>query len=157
MNALKTWYFGLQQRERWIVSFGMAAAVVIIVWWSMRILGGEMQTLRTAVDTKQRLLVDVARIEATQPSGVVGNREANNQPLYLLVSNTAGSYGLEPPRTRANGPSGVDVTVQNASFDALMAWLVALHDMYGVDVETASITNAREPGLVNGSLLLRRL
>jgi len=129
MNALKTWYFGLQQRERWIVSFGMAAAVVIIVWWSMRILGGEMQTLRTAVDTKQR----------------------------LLVSNTAGSYGLEPPRTRANGPSGVDVTVQNASFDALMAWLVALHDMYGVDVETASITNAREPGLVNGSLLLRRL
>ena len=157
MNALKTWYFGLQQRERWIVSFGMAAAVVIIVWWSMRILGGEMQTLRTAVDTKQRLLVDVARIEATQPTGLVRSGETNNQPLYLLVSNTAGSYGLEPPRTRANGPSGVDVTVQNASFDALMAWLVALHNMYGVDVETVSISNARDPGLVNGNLLLRRL
>ena len=157
MNALKTWYFGLQQRERWIVSFGMAAAVVIIVWWSMTRLGSEMETLRTAVDTKQRLLIDVARIEATQPSGIVSNREANNQPLYLLVSNTAHSYGLEAPRTRANGPSGVDVTVQNASFDALAAWLVALHNTYGVDVETASFSPARAPGLVNGNLLLRRL
>jgi type II secretory pathway component PulM len=156
MNALKTWYFGLQQRERWIVSIGLAAGAVIVMWWSMARLGDEMELLRTSVDTKQRLLIDVARIEATQPSGVASNREANNQPLYLLVDQTAPAYGLQQPRARANGPSGVDVTVQNASFDALMAWLVALHDMYGVDVETVSITNAREPGLVNGNLLLRR-
>jgi type II secretory pathway component PulM len=156
MNALKAWYFGLQQRERWIVSIGLAAGVVIIMWWSMRSLGAQMETLRTAVDTKQRLLIDVARIEATRGSEVVSNRRANDKPLYLLVSDTAPSFGLEQPRARMNGPSGVDVTVQNASFDALMAWLVALHDMYGVDVETVSITNAREPGLVNGNLLLRR-
>ncbi|HVJ29776.1 MAG TPA: type II secretion system protein GspM [Gammaproteobacteria bacterium] len=157
MNALKAWYFGLQQRERWIVSIGAAAAVVIIVSWLMASLVAQMDTLRTAVDTKQRLLIDVARIEATQPSGVVSRRQENNEPLYLLISNTAPSYGLEQPRTRQNGPSGVDVTLQNASFDALMAWLVALHGMYGVDVETFSITNARDPGLVSGTLLLRRL
>jgi type II secretory pathway component PulM len=157
MAWLKTWYFGLQQRERWIVSIGIAAGVVIIMSWLMARLGAEMETLRTSVDTKQRLLIDVARVEAMQPGGGVSKRPANDQPLYLLVSNTAPSYGLEPPRTRMNGPNGVDVTVQNASFDALMAWLVALHDMYGVDVETVSITNARDPGLVNGNLLLRRL
>ena len=157
MNALKTWYFGLQQRERWIVSIGFVAAIVIIVWWSMTRLSSEMQTLRTAVDTKQRLLIDVARIEATQPSGVVSNRQSNDQPLYVLVSKTATQYGLEEPRTRGNGPSGVDVTVQNASFDAIATWLVALHNTYGVDVETASFSPARAPGLVNGNLLLRRL
>jgi type II secretory pathway component PulM len=37
-----------------------------------------------------------------------------------------------------------------------MVWLVALHDKDGVDVETASFSPAREPGLVNGNLLLRR-
>jgi len=156
VNALKTWYFGLQERERWIVSIGFLAGVIIIVWWSMTRLGNEMQTLRTAVDTKQRLLIDVARIETAEPTRVVSNREANNQPLYLLVSTTAPSFGLEAPRTRANGPSGVDVTVQNASFDALAAWLVALHNTYGVDVETASFSPARAPGLVNGNVLLRR-
>ena len=156
MNALKTWYFGLQQRERWIVSIGLAVGVVIVMWWSMARLGDATETLRTAVDTKQKLLVDVARVEATQAPGVSTNPQTSGKPLYLLVSDTAPTYGLEQPRTRMNGPNGVDVTVQNASFDALMAWLVALHDMYGVDVETVSITNAREPGLVNGNLLLRR-
>ena len=155
MNALKTWYFGLQQRERWIVSIGLAVGVVIVTWWSMARLGAATETLRSAVDTKQQLLIDVARVEATQAPGVT-NPQTSSKPLSLLVSDTAPTYGLVEPRTRMNGPNGVDVTVQNASFDALMAWLVALHDMYGVDVETVSITNAREPGLVNGNLLLRR-
>ena len=157
MNALKTWYFGLQPRERWIVSVGAVAAVIIVLWWSLTKLGAEMQTLRTSVDTKQRLLIDLARIETTQPAGVSRNPAANNKPLFQLVSDTAPSFGLVEPRTRLNGPNGVDVTVQNASSDALMAWLVALHTMYGVDVETVSISNARDPGLVNGNLLLRRL
>jgi general secretion pathway protein M len=156
MNALKTWYFGLQERERWIVSIGFLAAIVIIVWWSMTRLGSEMQTLRTTVDTKQRLLIDVARVEATQAPGVARNPETNNQPLYLVVDNSAPAYGLQQPRTRTNGPNGVDVTVQNASFDAVAAWLVTLHNTYGVDVETASFSPARAPGLVNGNLLLRR-
>lgn len=157
MNALKTWYFGLQQRERWIVAVGLAVGVLIVTWWSMARLGDATETLRSAVDTKQQLLIDVSRLEASQPSnGGASNPNTSNQPLYLLVSNTAPAHGLEQPRTTMNGPNGVNVTVQNASFDALMAWLVALHDMYGVDVETVSITNAREPGLVNGNLLLRR-
>jgi hypothetical protein len=29
--------------------------------------------------------------------------------------------------------------------------------MYGIEVETASLTPTREPGLVNANLLLRRL
>ena len=156
MNALKTWYFGLQERERRIVTLGFVAAVVIIVWWSMTRVGSEMERLRTAVDTKQRLLIDVARIEATQPPDVVNNPQTSNKPLSVLVSDTAPTFGLVEPRTRANGPNGIDVTVQNASFDALAAWLVALHNTYGVEVETVSISNARAPGLVNGNLLLRR-
>ena len=40
--------------------------------------------------------------------------------------------------------------------DAIAEWLVALHDSYGVDVETASITPTREPGFVNATFLLRR-
>ena len=155
MNALKTWYFGLQERERWIVSIGFAAAAVIIVWWSMARLGSEMQTLRTAVDTKQRLLIDVARSRPPSRTGSSAIVRRQSAPLSTREQ-TAPSYGLEAPRTRANGPSGVDVTVQNASFDALAAWLVALHNTYGVDVETASFSPARAPGLVNGNLLLRR-
>ncbi len=123
----------------------------------MRPLRAELTTLRAAVETKQRLLVDVARVEVAQPANVVSNRQGADQTLYVIIDNTAGPYGLGTPRTRANGPSGVDVTLQGVPFDALVAWLVTLHSTYGVEVETASFSNAREPGLVNGQVSLHRL
>jgi type II secretory pathway component PulM len=155
---MKAWFFGLAVRERWIVSVGVAVAAAIILWgFVVRPLRAEVTALRSAVDTKQRLIVDVARIEIAQPSSVVSNRQGADQTLVVIVTNTAGTYGLGNPRTRQNGPSGLDVTLQGVPFDAVMAWLVALHDNYGVDVESTSLSNAREPGLVNGQVSLHRL
>jgi type II secretory pathway component PulM len=155
---MKAWFFDLQMRERWLVAIGAAAAVVIVVWGFVLLpLNDEVERLRASVDTKQRLLIDVARIEGESPASVATNRQGNNQTLMVIVGNTAGSHGINPSRTTANGPSGVNVSIQNASFDALAAWLVTLHESYGIDVESASFSNAREPGLVNGQLSLRRL
>jgi general secretion pathway protein M len=155
---MKAWFLGLQPRERLIVAIGAAAALVIIAWgFVLRPLNAEATRLRTSVDTKQRLLIDVARIEGSQPTAAGTNRQGAEQTLVVIIDNTARSHGLGSPRTRANGPSGVDVSIQNAPFDALVAWLLVLHGTYGVDVETASFSSAREPGLVNGQLLLRRL
>jgi type II secretory pathway component PulM len=155
---MKAWFFGLEMRERWIVVIGAMAAVAIVLWGLVvRPLRAEITTLRTAVDTKQRLLIDVARIEGSQASSVPGGRQGADQTLVVIVDNTARSYGLDLPRTRANGPSGVDVTFQGASFDSLVAWLLVLHGTYGVDVETASFSSGREAGLVNGQVSLHRL
>jgi type II secretory pathway component PulM len=155
---MKAWFYGLQMRERWIVAAGALAALVIVVWgFVMTPLRAEIATLRTAVDTKQRLLIDVTRIENDQPAAIAGNREGAGQALVVIVANTAASHGLDFPTNRPNGPSGVNVSFQGASFDSLMAWLLALHDTYGVDVESASFSSAREVGLVNGQISLRRL
>lgn len=155
---MKTWFYGLQPRERWIVSAGAVIAVIIIVWgFVVKPLRAETAALRASVDAKERLLVDVARIEGEQPSSVVSNRQGAGQTLYVIIADTARDHGLNPPRTRANGPSGVDVSFQGEPFDAVVAWLLVLHDTYGVDVETASFSSGRGPGLVNGQLLLRRL
>ena len=126
------WFYGLQPRERWIVAIGAAAALLIVVWWSVASLHADIALLQSSVDTKQRLLIDVSRVPGAQTSTPVDDQDGRDQPLYLLVENTAGTFGLEPPRTRANGPSGVDV-------------------------ETATLAPAREPGFVNATLLLRRL
>jgi general secretion pathway protein M len=154
---MKAWFYGLQPRERWIVAIGAAVAVLIVVWGLVvKPLRAEIVRLQASVDTKQRLLIDVSRLQGG-PTKPVEGQQGRDQPLYLLVNNTVGTYGLETPRARANGASGVDVTLQNASFDAILAWLVALHNSYGVDVETASVAPARESGYVNATLLLRRL
>ena len=154
---MKAWFYGLQSRERWILAIGAAAAVLIVIWGFVVTLQDEIEILRTSVDTKQRLLIDVARVEAERPSTVTGNRTGTEQTLVVIVDNTARNHGLDLPRTRANGPSGVDVSFQGASADALLAWLVVLRETYGIEVETASFSGAREPGLVTGQISLRRL
>ena len=155
---MKAWFFGLQPRERAIVVVGAVAAAIIVLWgFVLKPLGDMTAELRTSVELKQQLLADVVRVEATAPDAVAANLQGTGQTLLVVVSNTAAAHGLGQPRTRQNGPSGIDVTLQSASFDSLVAWLVTLHDTYGVDVETASFNSAREPGLVNGQVLLHRL
>jgi general secretion pathway protein M len=155
---MKAWFYGLQPRERWIVAVGATAAVLIIVFgFIIRPLRAEVAALRTSVDAKERLLVDVARIEGQQPAAIASNRQGGQQTLMVIIDTTASSHGLSQPRARANGPSGVDVSFQGESFDAVVAWLLVLHGTYGIDVETASFSPGRAPGLVNGQLLLRRL
>jgi type II secretory pathway component PulM len=83
--------------------------------------------------------------------------EGANQTLVVVIDNTAQAHGLRLSRSRPNGPSGVDVTFQGVPFDVLVAWLMTLHTTYAVDVESASLSNAREQGLVNGQLSLHRL
>jgi type II secretory pathway component PulM len=154
---MKAWFFGLQPRERWLVTICAAVFVVVVGIFTLRNVRADLADLRTSVDTKQRILVDIARIESEQPTTVTSNRQGSNQTLNGIVDETARNHGLGSPRTRANGGSGVDVTIQGVSFDALTAWLITLHNTYGVDVETVSISSAREPGLVNGQISLRRL
>jgi general secretion pathway protein M len=158
VSALKQWFYGLQPRERWIVAIGATAAAVIILWgFVVSPLRAEAARLRTSVDTKQKLLIDVARVEAQQPSTNSPSGPAGaNQTLVVIIDDTARSHGLGSPRTTQNGPNGINVTIQGAPFDSLMTWLIALHGTYGIDVETGQLVNAREQGLVNGQLLLRR-
>jgi general secretion pathway protein M len=155
---MKAWFFGLKPRERWILISGIAAAAIIVLWGVvLKPLGDMTAELRESVESKQQLLADVTRVEATQPGTNVENLLGTGQTLFVVVDRTAAAHGLGKPNTRANGPSGIDVVLQGASFDSLVAWLVTLRATYGVDVEAASLNTAREPGLVNGQVSLRRL
>jgi general secretion pathway protein M len=155
---MKAWFFGLQPRERWIVTIGAAAAVVIVVWGLvLRPLQTQTVALREDLAAKQRLLADVVRLEGAQPGAAASNVQRANQTLVVVISETANTYGLGQPRTRNNGPSTVDVTFQGVAFDSVVDWLIALRTSYGIEVETASFNSAREPGLVNGQISLHRL
>ncbi len=156
---MKAWFYGLQPRERWIFGVGLVTAVLIVFWaFVIRPVQNQSQSLQAAVESKQRLLVDLARLEGAQtplPSG--GSVQGREQTLVVVIDTTAQQHGITLSRTRPNGPSGIDVTFQGASFDVLVAWLLTLHGTYAVDVESASFTSARVQGLVNGQLSLQRL
>ena len=140
---MKAWLLGLQERERIVVLGGAAAVVVIVIFaFVLRPLERGSAALRDTVSTDRALLLDLARLDAGG---------ATQSPR-----STAADQGLSFPRTRQDGPDAMNVTFQNASFDALLKWLVALETNHGVVVDTASVSSGRDPGLVSGQIFLRR-
>lgn len=152
---MRTWFMGLQPRERTILLSGVVIAVALVLWGVLHRLDRAAASLRDTVATQQQLLVDLARLQgggANTPSSV----RSNEPTLVTLITTTASAKGLTFPRTRPDGADAINVSFQNASFDSLLGWLVMLETQRGISVETASFSSAREPGLVSGQIFLRR-
>ena len=117
---MRAWFDGLQPRERWIL-LGGAAVVAVLVLWALVLgpLRTQSATLRTSVDTKQRLLIDLARLEGTQSPGALDGIQGADQTLVVIINSTAQAHGVTLPRTRPNGPNGIDVR-------ALPTWIEPL-------------------------------
>ncbi len=155
---MKQWFESLQPRERTTLSIGAVATVAILFYafvWEPITTGRE--NLRTSIGQKQQMLSNLYR--ASAESAVDGPAETGGQSLFVLIDQTAQTNGLSGAVTRArpNGPNEINVTFTNASFDALVGWLIQLNQNDGILVDGASINNTRERGLVSGQLLLRRL
>jgi type II secretory pathway component PulM len=154
---MKEWFENLQPRERAIFIGGGVAAVLIVMWMAvLRPLETRSEVLREAVAAKQRLLVNLSQIDGQDVAAGPAGAEGQDQTIMRLVANSATEHGVALTRQRPDGPNGIQVTFGNASFDTLVAWLVALESQYSVSVESASFTGSRQPGIVNGQLLLRR-
>jgi type II secretory pathway component PulM len=154
-EQLRAWFENRPPHERAIL-VGVAVAVLLSLLWvgALRPMQSGSAVLRESVAAKQRLLVDLAQIDG-QDAGA-GGGAGQDQTLLRLVKNSSIEHGVELTRERPDGPNGLQVTFGNVSFDALVAWLVALETQNSISVESASFTGTRQPGLVNGQLLLRR-
>jgi type II secretory pathway component PulM len=155
-DAIRDWFENRPPHERAIL-VGVAVAVLLAVLWlgALRPLQSGSAVLRESVAAKQRLLANLSQIGG-QDTAPGGTTPGGDQTLLRLVKNSAVEHGVETTRERADGPNGLQVTFGNASFDTLVEWIVALETQNAVIVESASFTVTRQPGIVNGQLLLRR-
>jgi general secretion pathway protein M len=155
-EALRAWFENRPPHERAIL-VGVGVAVLLSVLWLgvMRPLQSGSAVLRESVAAKQRLLANLSQIDG-QDTATGGGASGQDQTLDRLLRNTASEHGVELTRTRPDGPNGLQVTFGNVPFDTLVGWLVALEAQNSISVETASFTGTRQPGIVNGQLLLRR-
>ncbi|MDZ7841292.1 MAG: type II secretion system protein M [Gammaproteobacteria bacterium] len=150
MNALTEQLAGLSTRERLIVVFGGAAAVLILlyalVWqpWQM-----ELERLRAQVPEKQQTLAwmqaQAARIESMteRPDGAAPDSEL---PLLTLVERSANDAEMREAITRmspGDEPSQVRVWIDNVAFDRWLLWVGELNRS-GIAVAEANIDRSGE-------------
>ncbi len=156
---MKDWFMSREPRERIMLVVGVLAAAVIVFYGLIfRPLVRGSAELHASVAQKSSLLVDVQRAGALAPASARGPARSAADSMVVLVDKTSRQHGLASAftHTRPDGQDAINVTFQNASFDALVAWLLALKSEYGVDVESASFNGTDSVGLVSGQVLLKR-
>ena len=114
-----------------------------------------MKAWFTNLEPRERLLVELARV-ASGPATTAQGAQSNNQTLVVVIDGSAREHGIALTTRRPDGPDGVQVAFSNVPFDMLLDWLVALEKQSSVAVEAASFTTAKQKGIVNGQLTLRR-
>jgi general secretion pathway protein M len=153
-------YHTLTARDQIQVATAAFNGSLVILWalvWNP--LRANTTAHRDDVATNARLLGELERAAGLSGDAAVADGPAATQSLVVLVDNTSRPIGLAQSftRTRPDGPNAINVSFQNAPFDQLMSWLAELDLQYAVAVESVSISEARDPGLVNGQLALRRM
>lgn len=157
VDRLRRWYDGLAERDRRVLRWGVAAALVILVVGALWQTQAAVARTRDAVERKRLDLAFMqaasAEIIAAGPSRPLGSEE----PLLVLVDRAAreaglaGSIGASEPVA----PDGLRVRFGAASFDSLVAMTARLAQQHGVAVTAANVDRGAEPGAVNATLTFR--
>jgi type II secretory pathway component PulM len=152
------WFNRLASREQSILVGGATLALLVVGWsfvWSP--LRESTLELDRAVAEKSRLVVDLQR--AADLGGAAGSSaSAPSQSMMILVDQTAQSIGLAGTFTRRqnDGPDAYSISFSDAPFHTIVRWLIEIERTHGVRVESANVSRAREPGLVDGQIVLDR-
>ena len=153
------WLRQLAPREQAVLGAGALLAVLVVAWTFVWMpLERGTADLSESVAAKTRLLVDLRRaaeLESTSSAGAA----TSSQNLMLVLDEVARPLGLVlSNQTLQEGGQALRLTLSDASFDALISWLIELQLEHGVAAATAAIQPSATgtSGLVRATLTLER-
>lgn len=158
---IRTWWDGLQVRERRLLGVGAAVVAVLLgwalVWYPLAHARADLDK-RVARQREDMAWMRQAAGEARElrAQGTHGRAERQGKSLLALADVSARSAGLSGALKRVEpaGGKSVRLSFEVADFDALMNWLDALARDYGVQATDLSVDKVEGLGLVNARATL---
>ena len=159
LQPLFNWYGRLAGREQRVVAYGAIAAGILALLAVVLPLHSKLAATQKRVATKQGDLVWMQAVAPAVaaagplPATVAGPQES----LVVMVDRTARESGLAQSLTgsQPSGDGGLRVQLEKAAFNSLVTWLARMDEQNGVQVESATVDAAGEPGTVNAAVVLR--
>jgi type II secretory pathway component PulM len=160
---VKDWFYGLEQRERYVVAVGGVVAILIVLWGGIWLPIDKLHTeARGDVDRWQGALTDLrfarARISEAPASTQASVARSTDSPV-VIVDTTLRELDLNGFVTRRQPtPNGIRVEFEAVPFDQLAVWLGEMSSNYLMEVQAGnlSIASVGGPGRINASLTLER-
>jgi len=151
---MNKWYSSLNQREQ--MSLLLLAVVVGIYFlylliWSPLIRSRDDMILRNQSVSSSLVRVDamVSEVLLLRESGA-GNTSRRN--LTSLINQSTSRMKLQVSRLQPNSRGELQVRLENASFDDILAWLYEMEYSQGLLVREVSLTQSGSAGRVNASI-----
>jgi general secretion pathway protein M len=145
----------LSARDRRTLLVGGVIALILLLIVILRLDSG-VSHLKSQVTQKQADLVWM-RNAAPQIAAAGPVRGNSGESLIVIVDQSAREAGLgnSLAGSQPSGVGSLSVQLEKAPFDALIGWLARLSQQNGVQIESATIDTAGQPGTVNASLVLK--
>jgi general secretion pathway protein M len=155
MNALRTWYGGLQEREQRVVALGsVLLALIILIGGILMPLQSVLSSAVKGIETRREDLawmrVNASEVR-TQGSQL---QAATGEAPVVLVDRVGREAGLASALrgTQPSTTGGVRVQLEAAPFDTMVTWLDTLDRRYGLAIESITVDRTPTPGMVNASI-----
>ena len=146
----------LSARDRRTLLIGGVIAAILLVFAIILPLDHSVSRLHDQVTQKQSDLVWM-RNAAPEIAAAGPVRGTAGESLIVIVDQSARESGLgnSLAGSQPSGQGSLSVELEKAPFDALVGWLARLSQQNGVQIESATIDSAGQPGTVNASLVLK--
>jgi general secretion pathway protein M len=147
----------LNERERRMVIVGGVCIALLLVFGIILPLDHSVAKAQARLATKQ---ADLAWMREVTPelvaSGPGPTQPTSQRSMLVVVDRAARDAGLGTALTSSepSGAGGLSVRLEKAPFDSLVAWLARLSEQDGIRVDSATMDNAGQPGLVNAGVVL---
>lgn len=151
---MKEWFAGLNQREQLsLVALGFALSLYFLYMLAWAPLAEQRNRLtlqnQSTAESLQRVDAMVSEITRLRAGGVASTAQRN---LTALVNQSTNRYGLQVSRLQPNSRGDIQVRLENAVFDDLVAWLDEIENREGLLVTEVAITRTGSSGRVNASI-----
>ncbi len=156
MSALKTWYSGLQERERnMVIALGVALAILLIFLLVVLPLKNYFKSLNDDLSYYENQVMTIQKQVAAIKSAGPGNVTNDNISLNQLVNQTAKSFGLSFSRIEERERNKeIQLRLDNVEFDQLLRWISLLEQGRGLVVDTLRVSKKDAVGRVDASIKL---
>lgn len=151
---MRDWFAGLNQREQLSV---LVLAVVLglyllymLTWVPLADRRAQLAQQNLGIaDSLQRVDAMVSEIMRLREEGGPASSQRN---LTALVNQSTSRHGLQVSRLQPNARGDIQVRLEDAAFDDLVAWLDDIENREGLLVTEAAITQAGAAGRVNATI-----
>jgi general secretion pathway protein M len=155
---MKQWLLNLNQREQLSLLALGAALIVYVLYmavWLPVADGRDDMVVRN-----QHLALSLQRVDAMVSQLKVlresGEGRTNKPNLTSVINQSTNRMNLKVSRLQPNSRGELQVRLENASFDDVLAWLYEMEYAQGLLVREVSLTGSGSAGRVNASVRLAR-